>query len=808
MMKRLIALLLAATMLVTLASGCGKKDESGKFTKGDLLTMICDYFGMDTYQSTTPYIESVPASDPYFDVVQACVEWDIIGTDDQKYDVNDKVTRKDLAIALVNAAVLVPDLETATEEDRLASAAVNGIVETNDKGEINGKKKVSYEEAEAAVIKAADLWANKEFTENVQDLELQEGVQDLSGAAAEEVDGQIRIPVSAGPIQTGDAFIYQGLTGLTAAKAEYVREEDGYYIITGSLDDDLELEDVVQELVVQETYAPDLSQAIFVDGAGNVHMPSGASASGVRSSGSEGGAHFLGGAADGVQLYQTEAARAKSINFMFGDVKIEGKYSGDSISLSFKSPTEKDEKGNQTSGVFGELELSNIKLTNDVDYGVFKGLKSLTTRLNYKVKVSGGKSVTWVDKIYAPYNNGNGKFLTNLAQGEWRDIAAPGADSVSGKEIVIGSWSLVEGGIAQVKLELKLNFKITGEVTASLTVSGAQGIEYRGGNIRKIKTTSVDSNLTFKAKAELTAGPGIALKILNKWSVLDLSAKLGASFEASMTIHLVDAEMHQLESVESGDMCVEAFEANPTLVIKSHPDAIYNAALEYAAAHDIKGLPDLEVSDEDVSLHTETCVEIKAEWVAKLEFKPAKFLTKLKVSGFEINLLKKGENEIFKYHVDDFAFLSPVEECTNVFTPFEYYAEEIEEPENASDPTKMDLDTYLMVFNSPDAPPQELTGTWTSDIAIKFDGGTQMAPEFKWSSEDESVATVDEDGVVTPQGFGLTYVTWSLASDPSIYVKCAVYVEVGDYSNSEWEFLPSDMDTSGINGGGSNAGLV
>ena len=38
MMKRLIALLLAATMLVTLASGCGKKDESGKFTKGDLLT--------------------------------------------------------------------------------------------------------------------------------------------------------------------------------------------------------------------------------------------------------------------------------------------------------------------------------------------------------------------------------------------------------------------------------------------------------------------------------------------------------------------------------------------------------------------------------------------------------------------------------------------------------------------------------------------------------------------------------------------------------------------------------------------------
>lgn len=64
----------------------------------------------------------------------------------------------------------------------------------------------------------------------------------------------------------------------------------------------------------------------------------------------------------------------------------------------------------------------------------------------------------------------------------------------------------MEGGIAQVKLELKICFKITGEISASLTISGAQGIEYRNGNIRKIKTTSADADLQFKAKAELTAG--------------------------------------------------------------------------------------------------------------------------------------------------------------------------------------------------------------------------------------------------------------------------------------------------------------
>ena len=57
-------------------------------------------------------------------------------------------------------------------------------------------------------------------------------------------DGQIRVPVSAGSIQTGDTFVYDGAEGLTAARAEYVREENGYYIITEDAGDDLELEDV------------------------------------------------------------------------------------------------------------------------------------------------------------------------------------------------------------------------------------------------------------------------------------------------------------------------------------------------------------------------------------------------------------------------------------------------------------------------------------------------------------------------------------------------------------------------------------
>ena len=45
--------------------------------------------------------------------------------------------------------------------------------------------------------------------------------------------------------------------------------------------------------------------------------------------------------------------------------------------------------------------------------------------------------------------------------------------------------------------------------------------------------------------------------------------------------------------------------------------------------------------------------------------------------------------------------------------------------------------------------------------------------------------------MVSPVSTGYTTVTVSLVSDPSVYVKCAVYVE--EIGESNWEFLPSDL---------------
>ena len=67
----------------------------------------------------------------------------------------------------------------------------------------------------------------------------------------------------------------------------------------------------------------------------------------------------------------------------------------------------------------------------------------------------------------------------------------------------------------------------------------------------------------------------------------------------------------------------------------------------------------------------------------------------------------------------------------------------------------------------------------------------ETAPAVVWSSDDPSVATVDSSGVVSPVSTGYTIITAALLDNPSVYVKCAVYVE--EIGEENWEFLPADM---------------
>lgn len=792
MKKRLLAAMLVISTLLQLGlSGCKKNADSEDptrqtITNGEFLTMVCDAFGMYDYTNNTPYLKSVSTNDPYFSTVQMCVEWDIISADAQDYDVNAKTTRGEMALALVNAAVLT-DLESSDDE-KLETAIKAELVPLRN-GKLDKKATVSREEAENSIALAVDLWANKEFTQNIQEVIFHDSVVDLTSfETMVREPGIIYVPVSAGQIKSGDAFVYNSADmGWTAAKAESVVEENGYYIITES-NEDFELEDIVTDIVVQETYTPNLAAFPFTDGNGVVYKMG---ATNLAMTDTAPTATYL----LATPTYQIGAMQTASSSwkypFKIDGVDVEVEIKGNSVKVGFKTPISEDKKGNQISGISGSLELSNIKLTNDIDYKVFGGLKSLVSKINYNVKIQGGVSTKWVEKICAPYNNGNGYFLTNLMRtnflktGEngWRDISDKGASKISGKQITIGSWPLVEGGLAQVKLELKLNFSITGEVTATLELSGAKGIEYRNGNLRIIKEMSADKDLQFKCKAELTAGPGITLKLLNKWEVAGVSAKLGIGVEASATVHMIDAERHLIETYEQGDdgeLSLAGIEANGSLSIYATPSVLLDAA---RAA----GVDKIKLPEGDITLTTETCLEVRGNWILKLDVSILPFLEKIikTKTKYSIDILSKDAANIFKYHVEDFDFLHPVSECTKEYTPFEYLDDGQDTGVGAKNPERLDLNAYLLVFND--------DNSQTLEVLLSDSGET---PNIIWTSDNPAVATVDQNGQVTPVGVGMTLIAVALENNPNVYVKCAVYVQETNLTNSAWEFLPADMEIS------------
>ena len=126
MKKRIISFLMAMLMGVGIVplSACGSRDT---VSRGELLALICENFGMYSYVQEEPYLASVGADDPYFSVVQASVEWGVVSPEEQDYDVDGAVTRGELALAVVNAAELAA--EDSSDEEKIAVAAREGLVE-------------------------------------------------------------------------------------------------------------------------------------------------------------------------------------------------------------------------------------------------------------------------------------------------------------------------------------------------------------------------------------------------------------------------------------------------------------------------------------------------------------------------------------------------------------------------------------------------------------------------------------------------------------------------------------------------------
>ena len=766
MKRKIVSLLLAITLMVSLLplSGCGDQNNEEAVTRGEWITMLSETFGLDSYTEETPYYSDITNDSNLFSYVQSAAEWDVLSifTDDT-LEPDEKVTLEEVASTAAIAAgcdVSVSQFDDKGNFD--ADASINYAVQYGILESDNGlSKKATLEQCEAALSAAQSAYLNTPIEEKVY-VAADENVVDLTGLNNEllEMEGnRITIPseYSGGTalgtsgdlkatIDTGNGIVEVGVgeVFVTAPTAENpagvaykvasIEEVDGEIVFTTEAPT---LYDLYEELDVHETVPVDASNIIWLVGAGNS-----ANAQGVVSTEEESTYHveFL---SAGRQAPVAVPLDSKTYD-----------YGGYSRHFEFGSGSFEKNWSNHNSSVIGSgegakaLENSNFVYNGTPSIDDFNGsTESWSKELEIDNSIYGGYRISGDISINA---------LTVTTEIEykrtkWFDIpygieyASIQVNSdISSNLTLEGNLSerlhiaTIPVPIAATGLSVGIDLYLYADANGVLVVGAFLGsnakVEYADGKLRH--SASSEANATIDANIEINFGAELAatLEALGIISIVDVGAKAGGTVTASANISgsckaSEDDGVAKLTYQES--LSIQADLYVPTINLYAGGSDTLIGALGLSGSWDImtkdKGAMRINLVD--------------YEWVF-----------------WEETVLTDGEGNVT---------------ASDSSTAGE------EDGVGASNEDRLDLTTYVMTISGE-----------SKQLELELDEG-EAAPAVVWTSDNPDVARVDDTGLVTPVSTGYAIITVSLQSDPSVYVKCAVYVE--ELGEENWEFLPADM---------------
>lgn len=777
-MKRFIALILSLSMMLgclTSLSGCSKSDNQS-VKMGQWLSMINEAFGMDSYVQEEPYFSNVDKNNTYFEEVQVATEWEVINAA-QKIDVNKSITWKDALVSLVNAGNFT---SLDSSDDEKIDCAIKNFDSSIRKYWMN--REIKYSNAILLLATAQRKWANRTFENRVEEVKFKDGVKDFSEneeiAENYVIDGNTTVLSSTNDVdlKTGDVYVLPSNNksiGTKVYKVESVSQENGKVYIKNS--DDIDLYDIAEDIFLQETIVPTAQNTVFYDANGNVLSNSTASV--VPQSNINSKPEIINLLATNTNATVQPLASSKMKHeFKVGDWK---------VSLSYKLDGSLDLDVAVGKSVKDEWEwevgvgLDDVKVTNEIDYSWFK-LKSASVRVDYETSLSFKASTDEkiVNKVAAPYNNGNGKGLTNLKKAAFKNAKEAGGNGAQTiKLFSMDVWSI---GVARVCLDVNFVVKVDGSFEITITNHDSKGIEYKNNNIRFINTSDKDIDISAEAKIEATLGIGPALYTVGlKKPIIGVQGKFGAGAKASIVLHLVDSENHLIEEASAEDYPPEVYRTLMDADITTDVESIQRAA-------DAQGGTYSTETSGKLKLHSDVCINISMYWIIRLEVTDSSYAAEL--LGGKIKLSKEflGEkNGKFGYaHIENFDFISgfsnavfgsaasSADQCTKKYKPFDD-AEEKKEDENDK---KNDSESIIKGE-------QIVLSEMRASIAVgqKYYVIVQQIPkgydvkDLKMKVEDSKVASVDENGVIVGKEPGSTVIT-VYTSDNKFSAYCALTV--------------------------------
>lgn len=663
-MKRLLAIILSIIIIISMSlslGGCSEVSVDDALTMGQWLTLVADSFGMENYVQSEPYFKNVTKNSEYFSVFQASAEWNVVEPSDD-ITISTPLTWKDVLISLVNAGEFVD--ENATDDEKFEYAVNNfdGNIRTYWEN-----RYIKLKQAVPLLDNAQEKWSNMTFDQKIEESKFSEDVSNLLESDVDYSSDGNKITMSASQaegLKAGDVYTLprNDTDSSSINKIKSIKFVDGKAIITN--DENFSEEEAgknIEKITIQETSSLDFGNIVGIyDANGNLLTSS--DTDGVSFSAEETDeivATPLVATDTNYSPYLQQLGifdKAKgSFSLKIGDYKgtltVSKSSLGVEISKELKSASSKNRYKSKKTSVYVKTSFNDVLLTKDIDYSWGK-LRSAIVKLDYKTNIEGGIKCEKSGKVGKATKEGEGvtqKLSTVIKEykSALSDLKKDVKSSKCDDEIYICKLVIADCGLADLEFVVKGKVSASGELKIVFEIQGAQGIQYKNGNLRYIKSKSVDCDFIADAKLEVTIGPGLNINILKKIFAVgfELNAGLGAS--VTFATHLVDAEMHQLYT---GSATISATDADD--MIKDTSMTTAEDIKEFAESQG--GSWDAYVEGNSVTISKKVCLDWKLYPILNLGIDPKCILGKIADKlDFKVSVEFLGsDNAFLKGHID------------------------------------------------------------------------------------------------------------------------------------------------------------
>lgn len=530
---------LLSVLCILLQVGCTKHSSKKEVSFGDWITAINEKAGIHDFVETKPYFLNVGTSSPYFEDIQAAVEWGIIDTS-HPIDVDEAVTRELVAYTLIHLSNVdlvkengkFRDIQKTNYPKEVTTAVNLGLMKLDKNNRFIPKEVIDEEEALSLLDTVMNYINGIEYENHTPEITYKSDVEILTEKPISyDLNKNEAVFPKDAKIQENqflyiDSILYQ-ITSIEET-------DDKLYANISESD----LAEVIDSLNVSGSEELDFSEAEIIE---EYDSPITEETSYVEPT--------------NIKLMSISKLQK---TFTYGSFKVKWRLTASGI---YAEMYEEDSNGAKA---YANFTLNKVKPTykcemkdGKIDYAYF--------RVDFDTSEKTGFTKEKSETIYGNFKNLNRNDFIESCKKFFQEKR-----NVTDIEIPIAKLKIPLASSPSIKItiELRLHLYASGKAEITFSQNNTLGMEVKNGHLRVIQNTTEDAEALIKASIGSTAKLLFGLNLVN----LKLAnAAVEAGVEATMksTVHVYDDEGN-LSSTEVDvplDIVEDASFFNPNILV-------------------------------------------------------------------------------------------------------------------------------------------------------------------------------------------------------------------------------------------------